>query len=78
MPWQLYYPLLMRDLITLEWSESNLACFVVETWYNYYIIASLNIITETILDNGNMEEEMPLKKKEETGLLFLCLSKNGW
>lgn len=51
----------MRDLITLEWSESNLACFVVETWHNYDIITSLNIITEKILDIVNMERRNTIK-----------------
>ncbi len=52
----------MRDLITLEWSESNLACFVVETGYNYYIISiSLNIITKKILDVVNTQRRNAIK-----------------
>lgn len=45
----------MRGLIILESSESNLVCFVVKTWSNYYIIASLNIITKNILDIVGVE-----------------------
>lgn len=49
-------PFLMCDLITLEWSGSNLARFVVATQSNYNTIRSLNIITKKILDIVNMEK----------------------
>lgn len=64
MPWPLYYPFLMGDLITLEWSESNLARFVVETWCNYDIITSLSITTKKILNDVNIERGNTVKKEE--------------
>lgn len=45
----------MHGLISLEWSESNLVCFVVEKQSNYYTITSLNIITRKILDIVELE-----------------------
>lgn len=47
----------MHDLISLEWSESNLVGFVVETPSNYYTITSLNSITRKILDIADLEEK---------------------